>query len=226
MRLCMSTCVSTSFLFHIPLCGADFEIIPTNKIPPVSCHWARWIRFAPRARCFFRGRPAQPAIWEATRPIPWYQPRTGYVVLRYQSRCRWACLWCLLASLPSSACIAFRNWWASANTVLILAEKISSTFVPRGFAVLYLISRSGEGMVTEEKRKKSKINRGIRCLAKCERERIWYSAQGPGRMAQTPQAGTGDSVSRFRRSRCSTLFNYYSYFTLIGQFCFQVLFTT
>jgi len=27
-------------------------------------------------------------------------------------------------------------------------------------------------------------------------------------MAQTPQAGTGDSVGRLRRSRCSTLFNY------------------
>ena len=50
MRLCMSTCISTSFLFHIPLGGADFEIIPTSKISPVSCHWARWIRFAPRAR--------------------------------------------------------------------------------------------------------------------------------------------------------------------------------
>jgi len=45
----------------------------------------------------------------------------------------------------------------------------------------------------------------------------WYSAQGPGRMAQMPQAGTGDSVSRFPRSRCSTLFNYNSYFLVGGQ---------
>ena len=53
----------------------------------------------------------------------------------------------------------------------------------------------------------------------------WYSAQGPGRMAQTPQTDTGDSVSRFRHSRCSTLFNYNSYFPVGGQFCFQLLFT-
>ena len=83
--------------------GVDFEIIPTNKISPVSCHWAGSFRFPPRARCFFCGRPAQPAILEATRPIPSYQPRTGYAALRYRSRCRWAWLWCLLGiiSLPS-----------------------------------------------------------------------------------------------------------------------------
>jgi len=46
----------------------------------------------------------------------------------------------------------------------------------------------------------------------------WYSTQAPGRMAQTPQAGTGDSVSQFRRSRCSTLFNCNSYFPVGGQF--------
>ena len=40
---------------------------------------------------------------------------------------------------------------------------------------------SSEGMGAEEKRKKNNYS--------------WYSAQGPGRMAQTPQAGTGDSVS-------------------------------
>jgi len=42
------------------------------------------------------------------------------------------------ASSPSSACIAFLNWRASAKTVLIMAKEISSTFVPQGFAVLYL----------------------------------------------------------------------------------------
>jgi len=47
------------------------------------------------------------------------------------------------ASSPSSACIAFLHWWASLKTVLIMAEEISSTLVPRGFAVLYPISRSG-----------------------------------------------------------------------------------
>ena len=48
----------------------------------------------------------------------------------------------------------------------------------------------------------------------------------PGPMAQMSQAGTGDSVSRFRHSRCSTLFNYTSYFPMGRQFCFQLLFTT
>ena len=47
------------------------------------------------------------------------------------------------ASSTSSACDAFRDWGASAKPVLILTEEISSTFVPRYFAVLYLISRSG-----------------------------------------------------------------------------------
>ena len=108
-----------------------FEIIPTNKIVPVSCYWAG--SFRPRARCFFHGRPAQPAILEATRPIPLYQPRTGYAASRYEAVV--GELGCD-ASLPSSACIAFLYWRASAKTILILAEEISLTFVPRGFAVL------------------------------------------------------------------------------------------
>jgi hypothetical protein len=69
-------------------------------------------------------------------------------------------------------------------------------------------------MVTEEKRKKKKIILG------------WYSVQGPGWMAQTPQAGTGDSVSRFRRYHCSTVINYNSYFLVCEFFCFELLFTT
>jgi len=56
----------------------------------------------------------------------------------------------------------------------------------------------------------------------------WYSAQGPawGRLAQTPEAGTGDSVSRFRRYHWSTVINYDSYFPVSIQFCIQLLFTT
>ena len=54
----------------------------------------------------------------------------------------------------------------------------------------------------------------------------WYSAQGQGWMAQTPQAGTDDSVSRFRCYHCSTVINYKIYFSMSGQFCFQLLFTT
>jgi len=63
-----------------------------------------------------------------------------------------------------------------------------------------------EGMVTEEKRKKKNYS--------------WYSVQGPGRMAQPPQAGTGDSVSWFRRYCCSTVINYDSYFLVGEHFCF------
>jgi len=39
--------------------------------------------------------------------------------------------------------LPFRDWLPFTKPVLILAEEISSTFVPRGYAVLYPISRSG-----------------------------------------------------------------------------------
>jgi len=39
---------------------------------------------------------------------------------------------------------------------------------------------------------------------------------GPGRMAQTPGAGTGDSLGRFCRYRCSTRFNYDSNLSICG----------
>ena len=54
----------------------------------------------------------------------------------------------------------------------------------------------------------------------------WYSVLGPGRMAQRPHAGTGDSVNRLRRYHCSTVMNYDIYFLVGEQFCFQLLFTT
>jgi len=73
-----------------------------------------------------------------------------------------------------------------------------------------------EGMVAEEKRKKTK-----RFSLSC-----WYLIQGPGQMAHAPQAGTGDSESRFRRYHCSTLVNHNSYFLVGQQFCFQLLCTT
>ena len=66
-------------------------------------------------------------------------------------------------------------------------------------------------MVTEEKKENNKND-------------SWYSVQGPGRMAPTPQAGTGDSGSRFRRYHCSIVINYDSY--LCEQFCLRLLFTT
>jgi len=40
----------------------------------------------------------------------------------------------------------------------------------------------------------------------------------PGRMAQTPRAGMGDSVGRFRRYYWSTLINYDSNFSMFGTF--------
>ena len=46
------------------------------------------------------------------------------------------------ASSPSSACIAFQDWRASAKSVTICTEGISSTYVPWIFAVLYTILRS------------------------------------------------------------------------------------
>ena len=55
---------------------------------------------------------------------------------------------------------------------------------------------------------------------------FWYPIQGPGRMASAPQAGTGNSMSRFRRYHCSTLIKYNSYFLVGEQSCFQLLFTT
>ena len=55
---------------------------------------------------------------------------------------------------------------------------------------------------------------------------FWYPIQGPGRMASAPQAGTGNSMSRFRRYHCSTLIKYNSYFLVGEQSCFQLLLTT
>jgi len=71
-----------------------------------------------------------------------------------------------------------------------------------------------EGMGAEENRKKTKIIPGTQSKARAIR------------MAQTPQAGTGDSVSRFRRYHCSTVMNFDSYFPVGEQFCLQLLFTT
>ena len=47
------------------------------------------------------------------------------------------------ASLPSSACIAFLGLEPFYKHGTDLEEEISSTFVPRGYAVLFTISRSG-----------------------------------------------------------------------------------
>ena len=69
---------------------------PHKQDSTCESHWAVSFHFPPRARCFFCGKPAQLAILEATRPIPWYPPGTGYAAVRNRSCCLWAWLWCLL----------------------------------------------------------------------------------------------------------------------------------
>jgi len=44
-----------------------------------------------------------------------------------------------------------------------------------------------------------------------------------GRMAETPRAGTGDSVSRFRRYHCSTLINRNSNLSICDTFSKKML---
>jgi len=46
---------------------------------------------------------------------------------------------------------------------------------------------------------------------------------GLGRMAQTPRAGTGDSMGQFRRYQCSTLLNCNSYLSMCGTFLEKLL---
>jgi len=55
---------------------------------------------------------------------------------------------------------------------------------------------------------------------------FWYPTKikhGVGQMAQTPRAGTGDSMGQFRRCRCSTLLNYNSYLSICGTFLEKML---
>ena len=94
-------------LFELPaqaliaLDVADFDVIPTNKIPSEKAHFVSpHVLVAPSV-----GRPTRPAMLEANQPIPWYQPRTGYAPLRSESRCRWAWWWRLLAIIS----LAFRD---------------------------------------------------------------------------------------------------------------------
>ena len=89
----VSICISLT----ISLGGADFEIIPTNNIFSAHHLWAGSLHFPPRARCFFHGRQVRPEKSEATRPIQWYQPRTGYAPLRFWCRSLWAWRWRIVA---------------------------------------------------------------------------------------------------------------------------------
>jgi len=68
------------------------------------------------------------------------------------------------------------------------------------------ICRFTEGMEAEQKRKKQKDFLVLSPKKKTS----------PGWMAQTFWGNTGDSVGRFRRYRCSTLFNYHSNLFMYG----------
>ena len=69
------------------------------------------------------------------------------------------------ASTPSSACIAFRDWLPFGRPELILAEEISSSFIPRGFqiTVLYPISRSGPGTGSQSHPHRDRVHGKCHC---------------------------------------------------------------
>jgi len=125
--------------------GADFEIIPTSNIFPAHHLWAGSLHFPPRAGCFFHGRQVRPEKSEATRPIPvwsWVKSRPGRL------RTSEIPMPLLVSSVVTHHChhwpaLPFRDWHPFTKPVLILTEEISSSFVPRGFAILYPILRSG-----------------------------------------------------------------------------------
>ena len=54
-------------------------------------------------------------------------------------------------------------------------------------------------------------------------QNVWYPAQGPGRTAQTPQDGIGDSVGQIRRYRCSTVLYCDSNLSMFGTFLIKLL---
>jgi len=142
--------------------GGLWDHAHEQHLPPHHL-WAGSFGFPPPARCSFRGRPARLAMLEAKRPIPWYQD--GQATHLWDPKAAVGELGDD-ASLPSSACIAFRDWRAWAKLVLILAKEISSTFVPRDFAILYPISRSGTkpqspSHPVESRRTRHPIMRGV-----------------------------------------------------------------
>ena len=104
------------------------HIIPTNNILPAHHVWAGSLRFPPRAGCFFHGRQVRPEKSEATRPIPWYQPRTGCAPLRSRCRSLWARRWRIVAII-SLHCLSeigtlaqnrYWFWWRKLAQLLYL----------------------------------------------------------------------------------------------------------
>ena len=119
--------------------GADFEIIPMNNICLLTtfeqAHFvlphvlaAPSVAGQPDLQCWKRG--SQSRGIETRQATHLGDPEDAVSELGDD------------ASSPSSACIAFKDCRASAKLVLLLSEGISSSFVPRDYAVLYPISRS------------------------------------------------------------------------------------
>jgi len=107
-------------------------MIPTNRIPPVK----RLISFPHRCSLLVPWLASPTSNVGSDKAIPWYQPRTQATQL-------WDPEAAVLelggaASSPSSACIAFRDWRASAKLVRARGGKLprttrSSEFQPDNF---------------------------------------------------------------------------------------------
>jgi len=123
----------------IPLAGADFEIIPTNKLRLVKTLQSL---ASPRelAAAFVQGTPA----WKSqNRSGESHGINTGQAAQLSDPEDAGDSLACD-ASLQSAPCIALRVLATLCKpAVLIVAENSSSTFELRYFAVLYPMSRSG-----------------------------------------------------------------------------------
>ena len=122
--------------FPISLGGANFEIIPTNNSLPAHHLWARSWHFPSRAGCIFNGRQVRPKKSEATRPIPWYQPRTGYAPLRSRYRSLWAWWWRIIAiiglhCLSEIGTLSLNRYWFCRRQLAQLLYLVVTLFCTR-----------------------------------------------------------------------------------------------
>jgi len=114
------------------LVGAYFEIVSTNKIPPV-----RRIISCPPTFSLLLSWQASPIAKVRSEAANHVVSRPGTETAHLSDPEGSVGELGGDASSPPSACIAFQDWRASAKPVLILAGEISSTFVPpsRDFTV-------------------------------------------------------------------------------------------
>ena len=142
-----------SLLLHLHLCAFLMQLhsvgLTLRSSPQTTfcilttCEQAHYISPHELVASYMAGKSARNSQKsEATRPIPWYQDRASYAPLRSRWRCWWARR-AVTHHCHHRPALPFRDWHPFTKPVLILTEDISSTFVPRGFAVLYPISRSG-----------------------------------------------------------------------------------